>query len=101
MSRVPTSVILVGCAVALVATLAATVSGIVWVANRDQTTPPPPTEPPALLIGVADDVDIHVFHDHENRNVCYITTNRLHTAAGGISCVPMAYRDLEDDDVPH
>lgn len=76
--------------------------GVAAIYEHRETTPTPAvTEPPALLIGVAADVDIHVFNDHENRNVCYITTNRLSTAAGGISCVPMAYRDLEDDDVPH
>lgn len=70
------------------------------IAEQDNPVPMP-TEPPALLIGVADDVDIHVFHDHENANTCYITTNRLRATAGGISCVPMAYRNLENDDVSY
>lgn len=88
------------CGAVLIGTLAVGVG--LYFDQQDAATPPPmPTEPPALLIGVADDVDIHVFHDHENANTCYITTNRLRATAGGISCVPMAYRNLENDNVSY
>lgn len=55
-----------------------------------------PILPQGELVGTAGSTRVYVFIDEESHNICYIT-ERTQMGTGGISCVPLAYSNLHQE----
>lgn len=56
-----------------------------------------PILPQGELVGTAGSTRVYVFIDEESHNICYITERGDNAGGVGISCVPLAYSNLHQE----